>query len=236
MRDNPTMTTFVCFELLLWICMAMISWRRRLHIFSTFLPLTASKETPQNFKLFTWTTFQKLKTCCSSIFSYMILISLTENSLVNLLVEAFKNMTKMSHFYATAITPGVSGTSTRYLKLSGALLVSRFFQKGNPERYLVTCSESVTHIYPKKVYKLRETPFDKLDDFRFPTKRSKRCSKLWLFLILSQFVLKKTHTRRQRLQSGSGSMYRYQFLFGQIWSKNLFSFAIPRTIISSHLL
>ena len=39
-----------------------------------------------------------------------------------------------------------------------------FFQKtGNLERHLVRCSERVKHIYPKNVYQLRETLFDKLD-------------------------------------------------------------------------
>ena len=41
-----------------------------------------------------------------------------------------------------------------------------FFQKtGNLERHLVRCSERVKHIYPKNVYQLRETLFDKLDSF-----------------------------------------------------------------------
>ena len=39
-----------------------------------------------------------------------------------------------------------------------------YFQKtGNLERHLVRCSERVKHIYPKNVYQLRETLFDKLD-------------------------------------------------------------------------
>ena len=41
-----------------------------------------------------------------------------------------------------------------------------YFQKtGNVERHLVRCSERVKHIYPKNVYQLRETLFDKLDSF-----------------------------------------------------------------------
>ena len=41
-----------------------------------------------------------------------------------------------------------------------------FFQKtGNLERHLVRCSERVRHIYPKNVYQVRETLFDKLDSF-----------------------------------------------------------------------
>ena len=41
-----------------------------------------------------------------------------------------------------------------------------YFQKtGNMERHLVRCNERVKHIYPKNVYQLRETLFDKLDSF-----------------------------------------------------------------------
>ena len=41
-----------------------------------------------------------------------------------------------------------------------------YLQKpGNLERQLVRCSERAKHIYPKKVYQLRETLFDKLDSF-----------------------------------------------------------------------
>ena len=41
-----------------------------------------------------------------------------------------------------------------------------YFQKtGNLERHLVRCSARVRHIYPKNVYQLRETLFDKLDSF-----------------------------------------------------------------------
>ena len=41
-----------------------------------------------------------------------------------------------------------------------------YFQKtGNMERHLVRCGERVKHIYPKKVYQLRETLFDKLESF-----------------------------------------------------------------------
>ena len=41
-----------------------------------------------------------------------------------------------------------------------------YIQKtGNLERHLVRCSEHVKHMYPKKVYQLRETLFDKLNSF-----------------------------------------------------------------------
>ena len=46
-----------------------------------------------------------------------------------------------------------------------------YFQNtGNLKRHLVRCSEHVKHIYPKNVYQLRETLFDKLDSFGIPYK------------------------------------------------------------------
>ena len=42
----------------------------------------------------------------------------------------------------------------------------KYIQKsGNLERHLGSCSERVKHVYPKNVYQLRETLFDKLDSF-----------------------------------------------------------------------
>ena len=43
-----------------------------------------------------------------------------------------------------------------------------FSKTGNLERHLVTCSDRVKHIYPKNVYELRETLFEKLDAFNIP--------------------------------------------------------------------
>ena len=44
-----------------------------------------------------------------------------------------------------------------------------FFSKtGNLERHLVTCSHRVKHIYPKNIYELRETLFEKLNAFNIP--------------------------------------------------------------------
>ena len=43
-----------------------------------------------------------------------------------------------------------------------------FSKTGNLERHLVTCSDRIKHIYPKNVYELRETLFEKLDAFDIP--------------------------------------------------------------------
>ena len=54
----------------------------------------------------------------------------------------------------------------------------KFFSKtGNLERHLLTCSDRVTHIYPKKVYELRETLFEKSDAFNIPYRNEQKLFK-----------------------------------------------------------
>ena len=57
-----------------------------------------------------------------------------------------------------------------------------FSETGNLERHLVTFSDRVKHIYPKNVYELRETLFEKLDAFNIPYKKEQK-----LFKTLSIF-------------------------------------------------
>ena len=53
-----------------------------------------------------------------------------------------------------------------------------FFSKtGNLKRHLVTFSDRVKHIYPKNVYELRETLFEKLDAFNIPYKNEQKLFK-----------------------------------------------------------
>ena len=60
-----------------------------------------------------------------------------------------------------------------------------FFSKtGNLERHLVTCSDRVKHVYPKNVYELRETLFEKLDAFNIPHKNEQ---KLFKYLAIFDF-------------------------------------------------
>ena len=53
-----------------------------------------------------------------------------------------------------------------------------FFSKtGNLERHSVNCSDRVKHIYPKNVYELRETLFEKLDAFKIPYRSEQKLFK-----------------------------------------------------------
>ena len=52
-----------------------------------------------------------------------------------------------------------------------------FLKDGELERHLVTCSDRVKHIYPKNVYELRETLFEKLDAFNILYKNEQKLFK-----------------------------------------------------------
>ena len=52
-----------------------------------------------------------------------------------------------------------------------------FSKTGNLEGHLVTCSDRVKHIYPKTVYELRETFFQKLDAFNIPYRKEQKLFK-----------------------------------------------------------
>ena len=87
-------------------------------------------------------------------------------------------MRTVSSFYATTITFATSRTSTYCSKPFGVLRVTHFFSKtGNLERHLVTCSDRVKNFYPKNVYELRETLFEKLDAFKIPYKNEQKLFK-----------------------------------------------------------
>ena len=70
-----------------------------------------------------------------------------------------------------------------FFKAFRCITCDTFFSKtGNLERHLVTFSDRVKHIYPKKTYELRETLFEKLDAFNIPYKiEQKLFKKLAMF-------------------------------------------------------
>ena len=109
-----------------------------------------------------------------------------------------------------------------------------FFSKtGNLERHSVTCNDRVKHFHPKNVYELRETLFEKLDDFNIPYRNEWKLSKSWQYLTLSPFAAKKqTQTNKLRLQHGWGSMCLYQ-LISSTWFRDPFFSAAPIRIMSS---
>ena len=85
-----------------------------------------------------------------------------------------------------------------------------FRETGNLERHLVRCSERVKHIYPKNVYQLRETLFDKLDPFDIQyTDDQTLFTKLAVFDFESICILKEKF-KTPRRQLGLVNMFQYQ--------------------------
>ena len=72
------------------------------------------------------------------------------------------------------------------------------FKTGKSERHLITCTERVKQIYPKNVYQLRETLFEKLDSFNIPFRKyQKLFENLAVFDFKSNWVKEETYTETE---------------------------------------
>ena len=75
-----------------------------------------------------------------------------------------------------------------------------FFHKADHfNRHLLCCKERIKNIYPKSVYTLQETLFEKLDGFKIEYTKNKPYSKMSLFSTLNQFAChpKNLNQRKQ---------------------------------------
>ena len=89
-----------------------------------------------------------------------------------------------------------------------------YFQKtGNFERHF-RCSERVKHIYPKNVYQLRETLFDKLDSFNIQYTDDQKLFNRAVFDFESMCI-PKNNSKTPRRQLRLANMFQYQFQFRQ---------------------
>ena len=75
-----------------------------------------------------------------------------------------------------------------------------FSKTGNLERHLVTCSDGVKHIYPKNVYELRETLFERLNAFNIPYRNEQKLFKNlaifdFEFICVKEDSYKQTETK-----------------------------------------
>ena len=90
-----------------------------------------------------------------------------------------------------------------------------FSEIRNLERHLITCSERVKHIYPKNVYQLRESFFEKLDSFNISYRKDQKlCKNLAVFDFEATCVKEET-CKKMELQNGLENMSLYQFQFRQ---------------------
>ena len=68
---------------------------------------------------------------------------------------------------------------------------------GNLERHLVTCSDLVKHIYPKNVYNLRGTLFEKLDAFNIPYRNEQKLFKNLAIFDFESICVKEANPYKQ---------------------------------------
>ena len=106
----------------------------------------------------------------------------------------------------------------------------------NLEQPLTTCSERVKNGYPRNVYQIRETLFDKLDPFGIKYTSDQKLDFEQQYLTLNPFVSKKTPSETQIQQPGQGNMSLYLYQFLQTLWKNQFSSAKLILITSLQLL
>ena len=88
-------------------------------------------------------------------------------------------------------------------------------ETGNLERHLITCSDRVKHIYPKSVYELRETLFEKLDAFNIPYRNEQKLFTNLAIFDFESICVKEESYKQTEIRNGSGSMFLYQFLYRQ---------------------
>ena len=73
-----------------------------------------------------------------------------------------------------------------------------FFSKTeNLERHLFTCSGRVENIYPKNVYELRETLFEKLDEFNIPYRSEPKLFKNLAIIDFESICVKEANSYKQ---------------------------------------
>ena len=72
-----------------------------------------------------------------------------------------------------------------------------FSKTGNLARHLVTCTDRVQHIYPKNVYALRETLFEKLDAFNIQYKSEQKLFKNLTIFDFESICVKEENSYKQ---------------------------------------
>ena len=91
-----------------------------------------------------------------------------------------------------------------------------FSETGFLERDLITCKERVKHNYPKNVYQLGETLFEKLDSFNNPYREAQKLSRNWTVFDFESICIKEETYKKTETTNGLENMSLYQFQFHQI--------------------
>ena len=80
---------------------------------------------------------------------------------------------------------------------------------------MITCSERVRHIDPKKVYHLRETLFEKLDSFNIPYREDQKLLKNLAVFDFESICVKKETYKEIGTKEWIGKHVLHQFQFRQ---------------------
>ena len=167
-RKNHTKTIFASSEHLLFTCMEMRDSKKKHPKFSTFSRTILEKQIHQSSRVFTWLIFRKWRRWCNSIFFNDI--DFVDAELIGLLarrsMQKFEKSVKLLRYNNHICY--VSDMNSFFKSFRCSSCDTIFSTTGNLERHLIKCSERVKHIYPKNVYQLRETLFEKLDSFITP--------------------------------------------------------------------
>ena len=149
-------------------------------------------------------------------------------------IQKYKNSVKLLRYnHHIGYVNNINALS----KPSDVLRVTQFSQRRGIWNDVWLLVLIVLNIFTQKMFMNWEKHFSKSCMHSIShIKPSKNCSRTWQYSTLSPFVSKKTFTSKLRQQHGSWSMFLYQFLSRQTWSRNPFFSATLVLIISSRLL
>ena len=165
---------------------------------STFSWTIAGKQIHQSSRVFTWLIFRKWKRCCKSIFFFTTLTFDGEliGELARRSIQKFEKSVKLLR-YNNHICH-VSDMNFFFKSFCCSSCDTIFSKTEILERHLITCSKRVKHIYPKNVYQLRETLFEKLDSFNIPYREDQKLFKnLAIFVFESICVKEETYKQTE---------------------------------------
>ena len=95
-------------------------------------------------------------------------------------IQQFETRVKLLRYYNHICY--ISDMNSFFKSFLGSTCDTNFSKTGKLERHLITRSERVKHIYPKKVCQVRKTFFEKLDSFNIPYREDQKLFKNLAFL------------------------------------------------------
>ena len=112
-----------------------------------------------------------------------------------------------------------------------------FSKTGSLDPHLIICSERVKHIYPKTVYQITETLFEKLDSFNIPYREDQKVFENWAISISQSICVKEEMYKETETTNRIGKNVPTSV---SIWSSlilepNFLCNSDPRHLVSSFI-